>query len=179
MAAVPAGAIAERRVIMRLLRSGAVSADTAAPLEGLRWIQQRRLQRLVDAGVVHEPHSGHYYLDPPALADHLTARRQAASLMLLLVVALMAALMYFGMPAIRASSQAAAQPGWSGWEMVLGQWIGDEGHGVPGSPTSSSFSFAYDLDRQVIVRRDRSDYPAANGRLPARIRSTSALLTWT
>jgi hypothetical protein len=48
--------------------------------------------------------------------------------------------------------------------MVVGQWVGDEGHGVPGSPTSSSFSFAYDLDRTVIVRRDRSDYPARDGR---------------
>lgn len=164
MAAVPAGAIAERRVIMRLLRSGAVSADTAAPLEGLRWIQQRRLRRLINAGVVHEPHSGHYYLDPPALADRLTARRQAASIMLLVVIAIMAALLYFGMPAIRASSQAPATSAWPGWDMVLGEWIGDEGHGVPGSPTSSSFSFSYDLDRQVIVRRDRSDYPATGDR---------------
>lgn len=66
--------------------------------------------------------------------------------------------------ALFVSQSAMSQAEWPGWAMIVGQWVGDEGHGVPGSPTSSSFSFAYDLDRAVIVRRDRSDYPAAGGR---------------
>ena len=36
MVAVPVGAIAERRVIMRLMRAGAVSVETAHPLLTVR-----------------------------------------------------------------------------------------------------------------------------------------------
>jgi hypothetical protein len=86
--AVPAGAIAERRLIMRLLRAGAVSADTAAPLDGLRWIQARRLARLLAAGVVREAAPQRYYLEAPALADRLTARRRRALFLMLIVLAL-------------------------------------------------------------------------------------------
>ncbi|HEY0510894.1 MAG TPA: hypothetical protein VGH73_03260 [Thermoanaerobaculia bacterium] len=53
---------------------------------------------------------------------------------------------------------------WTGWEMLLGDWVADSSHGKPGSATSGTLSFAYDLDRHVIVRRDRSDYPATAGR---------------
>lgn len=65
------------------------------------------------------------------------------------------------------ASTVAAQPpqdAWRDWQMVLGDWVGDEGHGQPGSPTSSGFSFAPELDGHILVRRDRSDYPAAQGR---------------
>jgi hypothetical protein len=57
----------------------------------------------------------------------------------------------------------AAEPSkhWPGWDRVLGDWIADSSQGKPGSATSGTLSFAYDLDRHVIVRRDRSDYPAA------------------
>jgi len=50
---------------------------------------------------------------------------------------------------------------WPGWDMVLGDWVADSSQGKPGPATSGTLSFAYDLDRRVIVRRDRSDYPAA------------------
>jgi hypothetical protein len=53
---------------------------------------------------------------------------------------------------------------WQDWQMVLGDWIGDDGHGQPGSPTSSSFSFSPELDGKILTRRDRSDYPAFQGR---------------
>jgi hypothetical protein len=69
--------------------------------------------------------------------------------------------------AIWLAPQAPAPPpptAWPGWQMLIGDWVGDSGRGVPGSPTSSSFSFAYDLDRNVIVRRDRADYPATKDR---------------
>ena len=61
--------------------------------------------------------------------------------------------------------QAQTPPNpWQDWQMVAGDWIADEGHGQPGSPTSSGFSFSPDLDRKVLIRRDRADYPAAQGR---------------
>jgi hypothetical protein len=62
-----------------------------------------------------------------------------------------------------ARAQTPASP-WQDWQMVVGDWIGDEGHGQPGSPLSSSFSFSPDLDGSVLIRRDRADYPALQGR---------------
>ena len=85
MAAVPAGVIAERRVVTRLMLANAVSADTATPLDGLRWVQARRLAKLVEAGVVRESQPGRYYLEIPALAERMTARRQRVAIATLLV----------------------------------------------------------------------------------------------
>lgn len=62
-----------------------------------------------------------------------------------------------------ARAQTPANP-WQDWQMVVGDWIGDEGHGQPGSPTSSRFSFSPELDGRILIRRDRSDYPAFQGR---------------
>jgi hypothetical protein len=62
----------------------------------------------------------------------------------------------------RAAAQAA--PDWRAWDMLAGEWIADEGHGQPGAATSGSFSFAFDLDRRVLVRRDHSEYAATSGR---------------
>jgi hypothetical protein len=63
----------------------------------------------------------------------------------------------------RAADQAAPDV-WQDWQLVVGDWIGDEGHGQPGSPTRAGFSFSPELDGKILVRRDRSDYPAASGR---------------
>jgi hypothetical protein len=95
MAAVPAGLIAERRVVNKLMLANAVSPDTATSLDGLRWQQARRLQKLINAGVVNEVQPGRYYLDIPALAERVTARRQRAAIMLLVVVAIVALSAYF------------------------------------------------------------------------------------
>jgi hypothetical protein len=59
---------------------------------------------------------------------------------------------------------AEAHDPWAGWEMLLGDWIADASQGKPGAAASGGFSFTYDLDRHVIVRRDRADYPALEGR---------------
>ena len=78
------------------MRANAVSPETATPLDDLRWIQARRLTRLVDAGVIREPTPGRYYLEIPALAEHQTARRQRAALLMLLLMAAMLVALYFG-----------------------------------------------------------------------------------
>ena len=96
MAAVPAGLIAERRVVNKLMLANAVSQENATSLDGLRWIQARRLAKLIDRGVVHEATPGRYYLDIPALAEHLTTRRQRAAILMLLLMAAMLVAMYFG-----------------------------------------------------------------------------------
>jgi hypothetical protein len=51
---------------------------------------------------------------------------------------------------------------WSTFRFLLGEWVG-EGAGDPG-PGSGQFAFALDLAGHVLVRRNRSDIPAANGR---------------
>ncbi|MGZ3884832.1 MAG: hypothetical protein ACXVPD_11775 [Bacteroidia bacterium] len=48
---------------------------------------------------------------------------------------------------------------WDKWNWLLGEWKG-EGSGQPGQG-SGKFSFAFDLDKKVIVRKSHSEYPAA------------------
>ena len=61
---------------------------------------------------------------------------------------------------------AQAAPDWRAWDMLVGEWIADEGRGQPGTATTASFSFSFDLDRHVLIRRDHSEY-AATGDRPA------------
>ncbi len=51
---------------------------------------------------------------------------------------------------------------WAGVRFLAGEWVG-EGSGRPGEG-SGTFSFRFDLDGRVLVRRDHSEYPASPGR---------------
>ncbi|MBI3665948.1 MAG: hypothetical protein HY236_06945 [Acidobacteria bacterium] len=51
---------------------------------------------------------------------------------------------------------------WDSWQFLVGEWVG-EGGGQPGQGTGS-FSFRFELQGKVLVRRNRSDYPAAKDR---------------
>ncbi len=51
-----------------------------------------------------------------------------------------------------------ALPGLGKYAMLLGSWQG-EGSGTPGQG-GGTFSFAYDLDQKIIVRKSHSVYPA-------------------
>jgi hypothetical protein len=88
---VPAAAIAERRLIDRLLRADAVRPASGIVLDGLRWIEQRRLAKLVALGVVRPEEGGRYYLSAPALADRMRARRLRLVVALAIVVLVMLA----------------------------------------------------------------------------------------
>jgi hypothetical protein len=94
---VPPRAIAERRLIDRLMRARAFRAADAQPLSDLHWIEARRLPRLVRAGVIREDTPGRYYLDGPALADRLLSRRRrlaiAVTAVLLITMALLVLMM--------------------------------------------------------------------------------------
>jgi hypothetical protein len=59
---------------------------------------------------------------------------------------------------------ALAQPsdGWQPFQFLLGTWVG-EGGGGPGEG-AGEFSIAFDLNRQILVRKNFSEYPAQNGR---------------
>jgi len=65
----------------------------------------------------------------------------------------------------RAYPQATSDP-WGGLAFLAGDWIG-EGGGGPGQGTGE-FSFEFDLQRHILVRRNRADYPASNGQSASR-----------
>jgi len=85
---LPAGLIAERRLIQRLLRANAVTPDGAQPLADLRPVDSSRLSRLVGDGVVRQAPPNRYYLDAPALGEYwFGVRRRRAILIVAIVVA--------------------------------------------------------------------------------------------
>jgi hypothetical protein len=65
---------------------------------------------------------------------------------------------------LSAAGQATetATPDWSRWSFLIGEWIG-EGSGQPGQG-GGSFTFSLDVQKQIIVRRSHTDFPAAEGR---------------
>jgi len=48
---------------------------------------------------------------------------------------------------------------WDKWDWLIGEWKG-EGIGQPGQG-GGTFSFAFDLDKNIIVRKSHSEYPAS------------------
>lgn len=51
---------------------------------------------------------------------------------------------------------------WHAWQFLVGEWTG-EGVGEPGKGTGG-FSFSFDLEKRILVRKGRSDYPATKDR---------------
>lgn len=47
---------------------------------------------------------------------------------------------------------------WNKWNWLIGEWIG-EGSGQPGVG-GGTFSFKYELDTKILVRKSISEYPA-------------------
>jgi hypothetical protein len=60
------------------------------------------------------------------------------------------------------SQQAAKSSDWNSLKFLLGEWVG-EGTGAPGEATGS-FTFSYDLQNTILVRKNYAEYPAQNGR---------------
>jgi hypothetical protein len=62
-----------------------------------------------------------------------------------------------------ASAGAADKPaGWGPLQSLVGEWTG-EGGGAPGAGTGR-FSFKPDLQGQILVRKNRAEYPATKDR---------------
>lgn len=51
---------------------------------------------------------------------------------------------------------------WDKWNWLTGEWKG-EGSGKPGQGTGV-FTFTSDLNREIIIRKSHTDFPAANGK---------------
>jgi hypothetical protein len=46
---------------------------------------------------------------------------------------------------------------WDKWNWLIGEWVG-EGSGLPGQG-GGGFSFKFDLDKKILVRKSHSEYP--------------------
>jgi len=67
--------------------------------------------------------------------------------------------------AIALAQPAPAKPAadlWAPLQFLLGDWVG-EGNGAPGQ-SAGGFSFQPDLQRQILVRKSRAEYPATKDR---------------
>ena len=60
----------------------------------------------------------------------------------------------------KVSVAAETKDPWVSYQFLVGEWVGE---GERGQGTGN-FSFAPDLDGKILVRRNRADIPAANGR---------------
>lgn len=60
------------------------------------------------------------------------------------------------------AQQSKANNPWSSLSFLMGEWTG-EGAGQPGQG-SGGFSFVPDLENNVLVRKNRADYPATKDR---------------
>ncbi len=69
-------------------------------------------------------------------------------------------LLQFGLASVVFSQEPGSNP--ESWKWLLGKWNG-QGSGQPGQG-SGSFTFRYELDKHVIVRKSYSDYPATQDR---------------
>jgi hypothetical protein len=67
-------------------------------------------------------------------------------------------------PAAPAATAAPAADAWAGWRFLAGDWTGEGGK----NESTGAFSFRFELDDHVLVRRNHADLPAANGRPAAK-----------
>ena len=53
-------------------------------------------------------------------------------------------------------------PKWDGWQFLVGKWEG-KGSGAPGEGTGG-FTFQFDLQNRVLLRKNYAEYPATKDR---------------
>ncbi len=75
---------------------------------------------------------------------------------------LTAAIAAFLLPALISAQESKDLDAWASWQFLVGEWAG-EGGGEPGRGTGA-FSFHFDLQGKVLVRRNRADYLATKDR---------------
>ena len=56
-------------------------------------------------------------------------------------------------------AQQSKETSWDAWRPLIGKWTA-QGGGQPGQATAGGFSFEFDLQKKIIVRRNYSEYPA-------------------
>lgn len=63
-----------------------------------------------------------------------------------------------------AQQTPAASNSWADWNFLLGEWNVGQGGGVPGQASAGYFSLTPQLDGQILLRKNHSEYAAANGK---------------
>lgn len=85
--AVPARAIAERRVAEHFLRENAVRSDSAIDYAPGPLARARAFERLKGLGVLREGQGGRFYLDAPAWIERRDERRKRIAVIAAVAVA--------------------------------------------------------------------------------------------
>jgi hypothetical protein len=67
----------------------------------------------------------------------------------------------------QATAQQSDESKWNEWRFLLGKWVA-EGGGQPGQASAGGFSFDFDLQGKVLIRRNYSEYPATASKPPFR-----------
>jgi len=65
--------------------------------------------------------------------------------------------------AAQVCAQQPKENNWNEWRFLLGKWVA-EGGGQPGQASAGGFSFDFDLQGRVLVRRNYSEYPATGSK---------------
>jgi hypothetical protein len=68
-------------------------------------------------------------------------------------------LIFFGIAGFTYGQQKET---WNKWNWLIGEWAG-EGSGQPGQGVGT-FSFGFDLGKNILVRKSHSEYPASENR---------------
>ena len=104
-AVIAAGAVhaARRRVTQILRDAGALSPETAAPVQLTRGLDRGAFERLLRAGAVREAAPGLYWLDEAALELDDRRRRRRASIATAVMMAVMAVIALFLLARLHAS----------------------------------------------------------------------------
>lgn len=63
---------------------------------------------------------------------------------------------------VSAQAPAPKKPDWTPLKFLVGSWVADPNPKEPGTTGSSVFRF--DLDGNIMVRENKADYPAQNGK---------------
>jgi hypothetical protein len=61
------------------------------------------------------------------------------------------------------AQESAAKPDWKPWRFLLGEWIGEGSEGDPRQGTGR-FTFSFDLQERILVRRNHVEFPLAGNR---------------
>ncbi len=56
------------------------------------------------------------------------------------------------------------KPEWGPWAALVGTWVAEDSKGQPGQASAGEFSFEYQLDQRILVRRNFAEYPASTDR---------------
>jgi len=67
------------------------------------------------------------------------------------------------LPVPALTQEPAAKPEWGPWRFLLGEWVGEGSAKDPGQG-NGRFSFSFDLQERILVRKNHVEFPPADSR---------------